>query len=182
MSVGTTDVKLKAKGCKVHVRRKVIIKFRASEDVGLGHLYRSLSLAKILVERGCDVACAINDFDLSKEELKGRGIRCLVNTVNSEEKFVDFIIEKERPDVLVFDDKYVYEKRDLLKWKKDTRLVSIDLVGNDYYLFDAVLMPNAHFVDRYPGTLNVLWGLEYVIINEDVRDRKPKVSVPNTVE
>ncbi|MCD6419549.1 MAG: hypothetical protein J7L41_02375, partial [Synergistetes bacterium] len=42
--------------------------------------------------------------------------------------------------------------------------------------------PNAHFVDRYPGTLNVLWGLEYVIINEDVRDRKPKVSVPNTVE
>jgi len=163
------------------VGKKVVIKFKASEDVGLGHLYRSISLSEILRSVGYQVVCAINDFTLAKRELSAKSVRWLVNAFDSEEAFVDYLLAVEKPEVIVFDEKYEYRRSDLLRWKSRARLVSIDFVGADYHLFDRILIPNAHFINVYPALRNVLWGFEYVIINESVRKKIPRDEPPTGV-
>ena len=161
---------------------KIILRFDASVDVGFGHLYRMLSLEEYL-KRENYILCGINSDDYTKKFLKKENIPFIEQGMNSKEDFVDKIIDYEKPDIVVFDQKHDYKKEDIIRWKNRTRLISIDYIGKDYQLMDKIIMPNAHFEEsKYSEFNNIVFGPEYTIINKSILKLHPKISFPKKVK
>lgn len=161
---------------------KIILRFDASVDVGFGHLYRMLSLEEYLKKENY-ILCGINSDDYTRKVLKKENIPFIEQGMNSKEDFVDKIIDYEKPDIVVFDQKYDYKKEDIIRWKNKTRLISIDYIGKDYQLMDKIIMPNAHFEEsKYSEFNNIVFGPEYTIINKSILKLNPKISFPKKVK
>lgn len=151
---------------------KIILRFDASVDIGLGHLHRMLSLGealdRCLGDKG-SIIYAVNSDDYAKKILWEEKVRFIEQDNDTKEIFVDRLVEYEKPDVVVFDQKYDYKKVDIIRWKRKTKLISIDYIGKDYQLMDKIITPIAHFEkSKYPEFNNVLFGLEYAIINKNI--------------
>ena len=157
---------------------KIILRFDASVDIGLGHLHRMLSLGEALdrcLGKEGSILYAVNSDDYAKKILREEKVRFIEQGVDTKEHFVDRVIEYEKPDVVVFDQKYDYKKVDIIHWKTRTKLISIDYIGEDYQLMDKNILPIAHFDEsKYPEFDNLFWGLKYTIINKNILRFKPK--------
>lgn len=157
---------------------KIILRFDASTDIGLGHLHRMLSLGEALNE--ClgyegSIIYAVNSDDYAKRILRKEKVRFVEQGEDTKENFIDRVIAYENPDVVVFDQKYDYKKEDIIRWKRKTKLISIDYIGKDYQLMDKNILPIAHFDEsKYPEFNNIFWGLKYTIINKNILRFKPK--------
>lgn len=163
---------------------KVVLRFDASSDIGLGHLSRMLSLGEVLKECSGDghILYAVNSDDYTRKVLQEENARFIEQDRNSKEDFTSKIIEDENPDVIVFDQRYSYRKKDIIRWKNSTKLVSIDYIGEDYQLMDKIIIPNAHFErSKYPRFNNILSGPEYAIINKDILKLTPKKDFPKEI-
>lgn len=162
---------------------RVIVKFKASEDIGLGHLSRMITLADILKSDGREVICAINDFEYTKDRLKAENLYFEVNEFDSDGAFIDFLIDKYQPDALIVDEKYQYSVSDIRRWQDRSRFISLDFIGDGYEICDRIIIPNAHFKpERYPRFSNILWGWNWVLINKEVLQLKPKSELPDSIE
>ena len=158
----------------------VVLKFKASADIGLGHLFRMITLASYL--GGREVICAINNDKYITERLEKENLRFIVNDFETEKEFVDFVIKKYKPNTIIIDEKCEYKGFDILRWKESTKLIAIDFVGEDYHLFDKIIMPNAHFEpDRYINFHNIVWGWDWVLINKEILKLKPKNKLTETI-
>ncbi|WP_022671240.1 hypothetical protein [Hippea alviniae] len=167
--------------CKL-LGNSVVLKLKASEDVGLGHLSRMITLASFIKEEQRDVLFAINDFDYAKKRLKDEGFEFEVNRFDNDERFVDYLIEKYKPNTLVIDEKQCYSKSSLLKWQKSTKIVIIDHVCENYRVVDKIIVPNAHFQPKkYAGFKNIEWGWNWVLINREILKLKPKEKLPEKI-
>ena len=161
---------------------KVIFKLKASENIGLGHLSRMITLGWILKEAGAEILFAINDFEYAKEKLKKESFRFEVNRFDSDEVFVDFLIEKYNPDVLIVDEKKQYSSRDIKRWQQHARFISLDFIGEGYEVCDRIIMPNAHFEpEKYPTFSNIAWGWNWILINKEMFRLKPKSELPTKI-
>lgn len=162
---------------------RVILKLKASEDIGLGHLSRMITLGWILKNAKTEVIFAINDFEYAEERLKGEGFRFEINRFGSDEKFIDYLVEKYDPDVLVVDEKRLYNIRDIKRWQKYARFISLDFVGKGYEICDRIIIPNAHFEsEKYSDFGNIVWGWNWVLINKEAFKLKPKSALPRKIE
>ena len=161
---------------------RVILKLKASSDIGLGHLSRMITLGWILKDAKADVIFAVNDFEYAKERLKSEGFSFEVNRFGSDEVFNDFLIEKYEPNVLIIDEKKAYKIGDIKRWQKFTRFVSVDFIGEGYELCDKIIIPNAHFEPkRYLAFKNIVWGWDWVLVNKEVFELKPKRTLPQKI-
>ncbi len=161
---------------------RVILKLKASRDIGLGHLSRMITLGWILKDAKADVVFAINDFEYAKERLNKEGFRFEINGFNSDEAFVDYLIEKYKPDVIVVDEKRAYSIRDVKRWQKFARFVSLDFIGEGYEICDRIIIPNAHFEPKKHSSFNnIVWGWDWVLINKEVFKLKPKSTLPKEI-
>ncbi len=161
---------------------RIILKLKASADIGLGHLSRMITLGWILKEAGAEILFAINDFEYAKEKLKIEGFRFEVNRFDSDEVFVDFLIEKYNPDVLIVDEKKQYSLRDIKRWQQHARFISLDFIGEGYEICDKIIMPNAHFEpEKYPTFNNIAWGWNWILINKEMFRLKPKSELPTKI-
>ncbi len=159
----------------------VVLKFKASADIGLGHLFRMITLASFLGDK--EVICAVNNDKYITERLEKENLKFIANSFETEKKFVDFVIKKYKPDTIIVDEKYEYKNCDILRWKKSAKLIAIDFIGKDYHLFDKIIMPNAHFEPgRYLNFHNIVWGWDWVLINKEVLKLKPKDRLPEKIE
>ena len=157
---------------------KIILRFDASVDIGLGHLHRMLSLGEALDKSLGDegsIIYAVNSDDYAKRILRKEKVQFIEQGVDTKENFVDRVIAYENPDVVVFDQKYDYKKEDIIRWKGKTKLISIDYIGEDYQLMDTNILPIAHFDEsKYPEFNNIFGGLKYTILNKNILRFKPK--------
>lgn len=162
---------------------KIILRFDASIDVGLGHLSRMLSLEECL-KKDNYVLCGINSDDYTKSVLRKENIPFIEQGINSKEDFVDQIIDYEKPDVIVFDQKYDYKKGNIIRWKDKTKLISVDRIAKDYHLLDKIIIPGAFFFEKekYPRFNNIVFGPEYTIINKNILKLKPKKGFPEKIK
>lgn len=165
---------------------KIILRFDASADIGLGHLHRMLSLGEALDRSLGDegsIIYAVNSDDYAKRILRKEKVQFIEQGVDTKEIFVASAIAYENPDVVVFDQKYDYKKEDLIRWKRKTKLISIDYIGKDYQLMDTNILPIAHFDEsKYPEFNNIFWGLKYTIINKNILRFKPKMDFQKEVK
>ncbi len=69
--IGNINIdKVKNNYRKVIGNGTVVLKFKASSEIGLGHLSRMITLTTFLEEDKTDVICAINGFEYAEERLK----------------------------------------------------------------------------------------------------------------
>jgi len=162
---------------------KVILKLKASEDIGLGHLSRMITLGWILKNAKTDVVFAINDFEYAKKRLKDEGFGFEVDRFDSDEMFIDFLIGEYEPDVIVVDEKYQYNVDDIKRWQRSVKFISLDYIAEGYEMCDRIIIPNAHFEpERYKDFENIKWGWDWVLINKEVFKLKPKNRLPKKIK
>ncbi len=162
---------------------RVILKFKASSEIGLGHLSRMMTLASFLKEAHIDVICAINNDRYAAERLKEEGLKFIVNKLKTDEEFLDFLMKKFSPNIILIDEKYEYKKEDIKRWKEKCKLVVLDFIGKDYELCNKIIMPNAHFEpEKYKNFNNIVWGWDWVLINKEVIKLKPREKLPKNIE
>jgi spore coat polysaccharide biosynthesis predicted glycosyltransferase SpsG len=126
---------------------------------------------------------AVNSDDYAKKILRKEKVRFIEQGVDTKEIFVDRVIAYEKPDVVLFDQKYDYKKEDIIRWKRKTKLISIDYIGEDYQLMDKIIVPNAHFEkSKYPEFNNIFGGLKYTIINKNILKLNPKRGFPKKMK
>ncbi len=161
---------------------KIILKLKASADIGLGHLSRMITLGWILKEAGAEILFAINDFEYAKEKLKKESFRFDVNGLGSDEMFIDFLIEKYEPNAVIVDEKFQYSVNDIRRWQQHARFISLDFIGEGYEICDKIIMPNAHFEpEKYPTFNNIAWGWNWILINKEMFRLKPKSELPTKI-
>jgi len=161
----------------------VILKLKASKDIGLGHLSRMITLGWILSKAGAEVIFAINDFEYAKDRLKSEFFKFEVNKFETDELFMDFLIEKYEPNTIVVDEKYRYSVDDIRRWKKSVKFISLDYLAEGYEICDRIIIPNAHFEpEKNQGFENIKWGWDWVLINKDVFKLKPKNRLSKKIE
>jgi len=163
--------------------KRVLLKFRASETEGLGHLSRMITLADYLLKNGCNLLCAINSFEKAEKILKKEGLDVVVNDSLSDEEFLRGVADDYKPDLIAIDEKRNYSVNFLKKLKEQSKLICIDRIAEGYEVFDWIIMPNAHFnPEKYKGFENILWGWDWVLISKEILKLKPKESLPKEIK
>lgn len=162
--------------------KKIVLKFKASSEIGIGHLSRMITLASFLQEDNREVICAVNDDEYIKKRLEKESLEFIASDV-SDEEFIDLIIKEINPDTLVIDEKKNYSIKKLVKWKSYAHLIAIDHISTTYKEFQKIIIPNAHFnMSRYNFQSNIYYGWEWVLISKEVLKLKPKQNLPQKID
>lgn len=172
-----------------HVHQKGVyeqshhILFRCDGDVqlGLGHVYRCLALADELREgHGCGVSFAMDrgsaGFDLVRQA--GYPIEHKPD-YDDEDLWLDGIINRLRPDVLVLDVRSELARSSVEKWRGNgLMIVTIDDPSERRLEVDLAFYPPVPQVKRldwtgFPGQLHVGW--EWVVLRQGFAHPLPRV-------
>lgn len=148
-------------------RKKIMFRTVGKRQVGMGHVYRCLTLAYKLT--GHDIMfVASKDSDIGIEKIKESNFP--VVTVENEKEFED-ILAKEKPDILVNDilDTDVDYMQMVTKYAK--RVVNFEDVGSGAKYADAVI--NALY-EKGEKLHNEYYGSKYFCIRDEFLEALPK--------
>lgn len=157
---------------KLLERKKIIFNVIGSITVGLGHIYRSLSLAHEITDHEIIFVCD-NTHQIVVDKIALKDYKVLSC---NKKNIIEFIIDLE-PD-LVINDVLNTKKSDILKLKeKGIKTVSFEDLGS------GSRYTNLTFNELYDlpitkGT-NYLWGHKYFFLRDEFKDAKPhEISEP----
>ena len=149
-------------------KKTILIKTVGSSQIGMGHAYRSLGLAKEL-GREFEVLFHINNIPQVKALVQEQGVRYLVD------KSVVSAVENEKVDLLLFDQ--LGDDNGLFEALK-TRFLYLKIVALDYFNYDnkfvdAIINLFNHNPQKpKPDKDSVQYheGLEYAIVREEFQN------------
>ena len=156
---------------------KIILRFEMSQDIGLGHMSRQLSLADELVLQGIptnEIVLAIGEATTLGPLLDREPFRVVSAHAETDVTFINRIIQTEAPELILFDQKVTYPAEILTAWRNKTKLVFFDFLGNAGDLRDLIIMPNAHF-DPSTCSVPIVSGLSYTILGRQVIRQQGRV-------
>ena len=136
------------------------------KEVGLGHIYRSLSLAKELDEFDISFACAEESSEMAELLIR-----------NSYDLFVfqaDTIfkdIAKLYPDIVINDVLYTEEKHIRKLKERNIKIINFEDLGTGSIFTDLTINELYENPEKYEG--NILWGHKYFFLREEFLEKKP---------
>jgi len=148
----------------------------ASEEIGMGHLIRSLSLASEIKKQSFDIQ---NVFLTSEkyafEIIQEAGYDVILNKQRLDEE--EFLKENLFRGGLLFIDKlYDYSPGFIADIKEKISVVMFHNLCEGTYYADAFILPSAHSPDEVlndarwnQNKVNFYHGFDYVILNEKIR-------------
>lgn len=150
----------------VLARRKIAFRADGHKELGLGHIYRALTIAYMLIEH--DVVF-LTDASSREGVEKLRASNMPVVELNSEEEFFNWL-EEHRPDVLVNDTldttaQYIQRCKESVG-----RVVTFEDLGSGSRFADAVV--NAIY-EGAPEHSNTYVGKRYVCLRDEFLASKP---------
>ncbi len=163
-------------------KRRIYIRCETGMDKGLGHVTRSMTLAKTLEERhGAEVTFLCDGNPMVERLLEAEAFPCVTNSTGfSEKEFVQQ--ETKRADILVVDNKRDYSAEFIRALRNSRRIVFVDHCSPGSFEANLTIIPCAalspdivndvRWRDR-PGVL--LHGAEFVLIGQKIlclRDRR----------
>lgn len=158
---------------------KIIFRTNGGKNIGLGHVFRCISLAKAIREINQNA----NIVFFSNDETKDLITKNDFEYVNSE-VFLDInLIHKKNPDLIVFDS-YLANNDYLLNLKKISKLAIFD-DNNDIYdssIPDIIINGNIHALDlKYDEKTKKLLGPKYLVMKEEYWNNESKSSKINNI-
>lgn len=150
------------------LEKTLLIKAIGSSEIGMGHIYRSLDLAKDL-EKEFQVLFHTNNIPQVRALVHERGVRYFVH------KSLANVIEAEKVNLLLFDqlsdDNGLFEA--LKAHFPYLKIVALDYFNYDNEFVDVVInLFNHNQQKSRPGRDNIEYyeGLEYAIIREEFQN------------
>ncbi|WGS63898.1 PseG/SpsG family protein [Marinitoga aeolica] len=153
---------------------KIVFRTNGGKSIGLGHVFRCISLAKAIRVINPNARIVFISNDETKELITKNDFEY----VNSE-NFSDInSIHKENPDLIVFDS-YLANNNYLVKLKKISKLAIFD-DNNDIYdssIPDIIINGNIHaFNLKYDENPKKLLGPKYLVMKEEYWNNDSKSS------
>ena len=159
--------------------KKILFRCDGSKSNGLGHLVRSLTLAKELFSsHNIRAVFAVREDNTGQNYIRNENIPLVTkHDVNeTEEKYLDDVLNQEKPDALLIDSKYPYTKEMILKWKDHCNVIIIDDPCPGMSSADLLIFPVAHSSKKLDsmynwgkeGNADLYHGKEYVLLSDRI--------------
>ena len=159
----------------------------ASQSVGLGHIVRTLDLAKSIRSRQADFNNVDIHFATQTAEILPRlnkaGFFSIHQMHSDEEESLEEIVLTLKPNVLFIDKLFEYSSDFIRSLKLHTRVIMFHNLCEGGYCSDTFILPAAHVASDVledsawsKGGAKLRHGFEYVIINDDIRNLKEHMS------
>lgn len=161
---------------------KILFRVDGNSQVGLGHLYRSITIANTFC-RSYGVKKSEAIFLSKNNKILGRV--CEQNNFSvydkrsdiSEENSVLSAIEKTKGDIIIIDKLYSYTAGFVKELKKNIKVFMLHNLCEGGFYSDIFVLPAAHIEDDIlndsrwnNGVVNFYEGREYVVVNERIKN------------
>jgi spore coat polysaccharide biosynthesis predicted glycosyltransferase SpsG len=162
---------------------KILFRYDASFDIGMGHLIRCLTVAKKLQKRHQIIFATIKDD--TNSYIKEVGFEIIFKEKDkTEEKYLKRLNHIIHPDVIVIDKKYLYSIESLNDFKQNNiKVIMIDNICEGLTECEEIIFPNAHLdknvLKKYLSSeriSQVKTGPEYVILHDEILTLKDKIN------
>jgi CMP-N-acetylneuraminic acid synthetase/spore coat polysaccharide biosynthesis predicted glycosyltransferase SpsG len=153
-------------------KKKIIYRSVGSEETGLGHISRGITIAKRIVEHEIEFAIR-EDQNLAKELLEENNLK--YHVFENEERFND-LIQRKNPDIIVNDILDTEENYVSSLKNEENRVVNFEDMGRGARKTDAVI--NALY-ERSSSRDNEFYGSEYICLRDEFRYTKSKKEIGN---
>lgn len=149
----------------------IIIRTDGNNLIGMGHIYRSITLAQEFKKFNAEICFIIGNNSSIFSKLQKYG-KCYISN-NLETKEIQ-IIQKLNPDIIIIDllkKFFPFSKNYFLQIHSIGKLVTIDFIGNENKYSDLTI--NYLFKPKIHSFDNAYFGLKYAIIRKQfLRFRK----------
>lgn len=152
---------------KLLQRRKIVFRVIGDVHVGMGHLYRSLSLAHEISDHEIMFVCDENSH-IAVNKLAGYDYW---QETYPKDKIIDSIIAL-RPDILI-NDILSTSREDIERYKKaGMKVVNFEDIGTGAVVSDLTIN-ELYEEPLFPGK-NILWGKNYFFMRDEFHDAKAR--------
>lgn len=162
---------------------KIVFRCDGSSDIGLGHLIRSLAIAKELQKRNQIIFATTKDD--TNSYIKEAGFEIIFKEKDeTEEDFLKRLNYIIHLDIIVIDRKYQYSIESLNDFKQNNiKIIMIDNICEGLSACDEIIFPNAHLDKRVLKKYlsekqihRVKTGPEYIILRDEILALKRKIN------
>lgn len=144
---------------------KIIIKTDGDNSIGLGHIYRTLNLAKELTKK-YKVIFLTNSTILKKIIPK----KFIIKEIRNNEKDLQNILDNVNPKIIIID-KLRERSKDLKILRKKSEIIAIDYTGKN----KKMIKMGINMLYQKSGILgeNCFSGFDLTILSESIRKKNP---------
>jgi spore coat polysaccharide biosynthesis predicted glycosyltransferase SpsG len=156
---------------------KILFRLDASQKVGLGHLIRTLLIAKTIKQKynKTEITFLINNYQHTILKVKNSGFNYIITDDQSEEEFLIQNCLNRGVDTLFIDKLYNYSEAFIQKLTAYTRVVMFHNLCDGGHLSDAFILPASHvdpqIIKDYKltsGHAKFYEGMDFVVLNEKI--------------
>ncbi len=159
-------------------KKKILFRVDAGGSIGLGHFYRSYTLAQALNKKGYTItfSYAKSDFWNSLEHFDFEKIE--LEEGKEEESMIAICLDKQFQKLYV-DGIINFKKDNIDKIKNRCTIIFYQNVSESRYLSDIYILPSIHqdhhFFNKFDlNNTQIYQGLEYFTFNSEISKLKPK--------
>jgi len=163
-------------------KKKIVFRCDASSEIGLGHVIRSLAVAKELQEKNKIIFASA--VDQTNSYIREYDFEIFSKNDNeNEETFLTRAITKLHPDVLFIDKKYSYDSAFLNELKKNNvKIMMMDNLCEGLSACDEIVFHSLHFDENLlkeylsqEKIAHVKMGPKYIILRNEILSLKNKI-------
>ena len=146
---------------EAHMKRKnILFRIDGYNEIGTGHIYRSLLLAYNLTEHNV-IFCLSRKSDIGIEKIKNSFFKYYV--IDKDDEIVD-VIKKEKIDIVVNDILDTDKEYITLLKKQNVRVINFEDIGSGSNKADAVI--NALY-EKSGASANAFYGSDYYCLRDE---------------
>jgi len=160
----------------------IFIRLDANKKVGLGHLFRSISIANEIRKQNNNVHFLISDDEIAKYEITKSGFKFLLKEIKqTEETFLTETVKKNKADLIFIDKIYPFSPKFILELKKHIKVALFHNLCEGAYFSDIFILPSAHTDNNIvnsekwkSNSLRYYSGAKYIVLNKNTLELKKK--------
>ncbi len=157
-----------------------LFNIEAGDEIGLGHFYRSVSVARVLKEKGHFVVFIFKPTRFWIKEIENGFEFDTVQIISDEYTTLLKSIEEYKIQIFYFDGFKMFNEIHLDQIKLKCKVVFYQNNSESRFLSDLFIQPSSHMLDDYyegfSKNAKIIQGLQYFVVNEKVKALKPKTS------
>jgi spore coat polysaccharide biosynthesis predicted glycosyltransferase SpsG len=165
---------------------KILFRVDAGSNVGLGHLIRSIAIARKLKENynETEICFLTKDNKFSTDLLSQNEFKYILQEKESEETFITNTVKNVLADVLFIDRLYSYQPEFISKIQKHTRVCMFHNLCDGAFECDQFILPASHFSDKVlqdkrwmTGKVKFYEGFPFIVLNDKILALKRKSNI-----
>jgi len=165
---------------------KILFRVDAGSNVGLGHLIRSIAIARKLKDNynETEIFFLTRNNQITTDLLSQNEFQYILQEKESEETFITDAVKNILVDVLFIDKLYPYQPEFIRKIQKHTHVCMFHNLCDGAFECDQFILPASHFSDKVlqdkrwtTGKVKLYEGFPFVVLNDKILALKRKSNI-----